>query len=268
MKGFTLVEVVIAVSILAVLSLLTQQSIQQAVKQKTKIQGNLERSSELRSAFKVIERDIQMAFHHRGVNDLVSNNNLNNPKNNNNNNNINSNISTPNPNVVGNTVFKGTKDRLDFTSLNNARIYEGSFESDQNEIGYYTAECRKLTKPDETSTCLWRRVSKIIDDDVTEGGVEVVLLENVSNLEFKYYNNQIQEWIEEWISDQTQDSRTASRFPDAVEILVETNVNDKQLSFGSVVPVRHPNNKNRAQTQTQSPVTGNTAPRPPAPSGS
>ena len=253
MNGFTLVEVVIAVSILAVLSLLTQQSIQQAVRQKTKIQNNLERSSELRSAFKVIERDIQMAFHHRGVNDLISNNNLANTPNN---------TPAPDTNTVGSTVFKGTKDRIDFTSLNNARIYEGSFESDQNEIGYYTAECRKLTKPDETSTCLWRRVSKIIDDDVTEGGAEVVLLENVSNLEFKYYNNKIQEWLEEWSSDQTQDSRTSNRFPDAVEIVLETNVNEKQLSFGSVVPVRHPNNENE---NNQPATTGNTAPRPPRP---
>ena len=262
MNGFTLVEVVIAVSILAVLSLLTQQSIQQAVRQKTKIQNNLERSSELRSAFKVIERDIQMAFHHRGINDLISSNRPNNPNNNN--------PPASSNDKIGHTVFKGTKDRLDFTSLNNARIYEGSFESDQNEIGYYTAECRKLTKPDETSTCLWRRVAKIIDDDVTEGGVDTVLLENVSNLEFKYYNNKIQEWLEDWISDQTQDSRTSNRFPDAVEVLLETSVRDKQLSFGSVVPVRHPNNEDKTKTQQHAAATGGNAPppkppKPPAP---
>ena len=232
-SGFTLVEVVIAISILAILSLLTQQSIQQAVSQKNKIQSNLERSSELRSAFRVIERDIQMAFHFIGHNDFKPPPNI---------------PGTPPPPPVGNqnqeneTVFKGTEDRVDFTSLGNARIYTASFESDQKEIGYYTSDCRKLARPSETSNCLWRRVSNIIDDDVVEGGAETVLLENVSNLQFKYYNNQIQEWLEEWDSDQTQDNRTANRFPDAVEVIIETDLDEKQLSFSSVVPVRHPNN--------------------------
>ncbi len=221
--GFTLVEVVIAISILAILSLLTQQSIQQAVRQKTKIQGNLERSSELRSAFRVMERDLQMAFHYNRGNDFRS-------------------PPTTQVDKTDATVFKGTEERVDFTSLNNARIYTGSLESDQNEIGYYTSECRRLVRPTETSTCLWRRVSKIIDDDVTKGGAETVLLENVSNLQFKFYNNRTQEWLEEWNSDQTQDNRTSNKFPDAVEVMIETDADEKQLSFSSVVPIRHPNN--------------------------
>lgn len=253
-NGFTLVEVVIAISIMAILSLLTQRSIQQAVRQKNKIQSNLERSSELRSAFRVMERDIQMAFHFVGYNDFTPPPTSQTPNQNNN-----------NDDDSDKTVFKGTEERVDFTSLSNSRIYTASFGSDQNEVGYYTSDCRMLSRPSETSNCLWRRVSKIIDDDVTEGGTETVLLENVSNLQFKYYNNKTQEWLEEWNSDQTQDNRTAGRFPDAVEIVVETDVDEKQLSFSSVVPVRHPNNDTPLPQQptVTSPATGGSIPPPP-----
>src|SRR5690606_21181322 len=72
-QGFTLIEVLIAIAILAVLSMYTAQSIQSAVQSKAKISSDLERTSTLRDAVKIIERDIQLAFNYRDPNILLYN---------------------------------------------------------------------------------------------------------------------------------------------------------------------------------------------------
>ena len=64
-RGFTLLEIVIAVTILAFLSLFTVQSIQQALKAKLKIEKNLDKSSTMRDALRTMERDINLAFNYR-----------------------------------------------------------------------------------------------------------------------------------------------------------------------------------------------------------
>src|SRR4051812_37867683 len=67
MKGFTLLEVLIALVILASLSALTATSIQRSLKMKTRIQGDIDRDSQLRNAYRLIERDLNSAFHYRNI---------------------------------------------------------------------------------------------------------------------------------------------------------------------------------------------------------
>ena len=64
-SGFTLIEVLIVVAILATLTLLSGQSIQQALKSKVKIQAQIDDVSQVRDALKIIERDINLAYHYR-----------------------------------------------------------------------------------------------------------------------------------------------------------------------------------------------------------
>lgn len=64
-SGFTLLEVVIAMMIMAFLSLFTVQSIQQALKTKAKVQKEIDKASTLRDALRIMERDINMAFNYR-----------------------------------------------------------------------------------------------------------------------------------------------------------------------------------------------------------
>ena len=67
MLGFTLIEVLIAMMILATLSVLTAQSISRSIRDKARIQNNIDNASSLEIAFKIIERDIQMTFNFRDV---------------------------------------------------------------------------------------------------------------------------------------------------------------------------------------------------------
>ena len=63
--GFTLIEVLISVAILATMGTLAAQSIQQAIKSKQKIQEQVDITSRMRDGMRLLERDIQLAYHHR-----------------------------------------------------------------------------------------------------------------------------------------------------------------------------------------------------------
>ena len=116
------------------------------------------------------------------------------------------------------------------------RGYDIDLEGDIKEIGYYLEQCRTFASSKESSNCLWRRISSFADEDVERGGTARVLLENVKSLEFKFYNSKLESWVQVW------NSKTQQAFPEAVEVILETNRNKRPLKLQSVVPIRHPNN--------------------------
>ena len=64
-KAFTLLEVILSITILSTLSLLSTQVISRALKARTKIQAEVDDVSALRDSMRMIRTDINMAFHHR-----------------------------------------------------------------------------------------------------------------------------------------------------------------------------------------------------------
>ncbi len=273
-KGFTLLEILVAVAILSVLSFYTAQSIQKAVQSKVKIQGDIERTSTLRDAIKIIERDIQTAFNYRDPNIELHNRagkerekraktpqkpgadkgGTPDP----------ADTQTPPPTeqpttnsekepfqpkkMVILTHFIGETSSLHFTSLNNFRTQQNAQMSDQMEVGYFLRSCRNRVQADLSSQCLIRRTSSIIDDDVTKDGEEVALIENVVRFEARYLSYQENaEWQSAWRSDEGGDDITKNHFPLAVEITLETKVpgdnqKAKTLAMTIVAEIRNPNN--------------------------
>lgn len=67
-SGLTLLEVVIATAILAILSIYTAESVQNAVKSKVKVEKEVDRVTGVRDVLRIMERDINMAFHYRDIN--------------------------------------------------------------------------------------------------------------------------------------------------------------------------------------------------------
>ncbi|MBK7890970.1 MAG: prepilin-type N-terminal cleavage/methylation domain-containing protein [Bdellovibrionales bacterium] len=63
--GFTLIEIMVALVILAGLSVMIAQSIKTGLQSKAKIQLQIEEESALRDAMRLIAGDIASAFHHR-----------------------------------------------------------------------------------------------------------------------------------------------------------------------------------------------------------
>lgn len=258
-KAFTLLEVVIALALLSFLSFFTAQSIQKSMQAKRKIQDQIDRQVELREAIDLMVRDIQLAFNYRDPNielynaavDVVN--------------------ATPTPTVtvtptptptptpppdtktlqkktaVTVTQFIGDETNLDFSSLSFIRSSADEVASDQAEIGYSLENCRSRGNSNQSSKCLWRRVSPFIDEDIKDGGTKTVILENVERLSFRYKGPEAtEEWIRSWSSAGDSSDANKGQFPYAVEISLEVKDDrtdpPKTLGMSAVAQLRFPNN--------------------------
>jgi prepilin-type N-terminal cleavage/methylation domain-containing protein len=255
-RGFTLIELMIALAILATLTVLTSQAISQAVKAKVKLQDQIDDISRMRDGVRLIERDINLAYHYRDVekelNDLIKKKNNPNPP----------------PVIPGapaqidpteqqrqvprqdpETHFVGTSDAINFVTMNNARMVRNVRQADFVEVGYALKDCRRL-RGEGSSKCVWRRSTPYVDLDVTKGGDEVVLMENVSEFKLRYIGKGKQDWVSDWRTDAQGDGVTKGKFPQAVEVSVtvekKTQGRAKKYSMQVIVPIHFPNNSEEA----------------------
>ena len=117
-------------------------------------------------------------------------------------------------------------------------------------MGYEMKECKSLHEDRGTSKCLWRRSTPHVDLDVTKGGDEVVLLENLSEFKLRYIGKGKQDWVTDWRSDSAGDGVTKGKFPTAVELSITTekeeNKRKKKYSMQVVIPIHFPNNEEGA----------------------
>lgn len=269
-RGFTLLEVVIAVAIMAVLSFYTAQSISSAVKSKAKVQTDIDRVSTLRAAMNVLKEDLHRAFNYRDPNIELYNR---------------AGVmrqaqeqqrqqsgqpapgapGAPNPapgaaGVAGQplppfeprpemifTGFKGEKSSLYFTSLNNSRTQSNEGSSEQMKVGYFLRTCRSRKDPNKSGQCLVRSKATYLDEEIDKGGEEMVLLENVTRFELQYLGPiRGSDWQGSWRSNDGQDASMRGQFPVAVEVTLEHH--DKSLpqskptAMTIVAEIRNPNN--------------------------
>lgn len=276
-RGFTLVEVIVALLILSFLSLFTVEAIQRAIQTKSKVQTQIDKNSNLRDALRIMERDINMAFNYRDISVELYNqtqqlrqksaeggnakagqtknqtqsqtpNDLNVPEDPNNP----DRFKQKQVKVI--SQFLGSEEAIDFTSLSNVRMMEDSQISSQAEIGYKLKPCRRRSNQEASSNCLWRRISNYIHDDITRNGQETVLLENVTEFKLRYLGPGKEEsWVQSWYSNEKGDDLTKGKFPYAVEITLAIKddtpkAKDKELRMTSVAAIRNPNNPPQATT--------------------
>lgn len=259
-RGFTMIEVMITIAILATLTLLTAQTLSESIKSKIKLQDQIDDVSRMRDAIRLIERDINLAYHYRDVEkeikDLIDKKNK--PP-------VDPNQPPPPPPTYGSTFtpapevprrdpathFIGNEESINFVTMNNARTVRNSPQADFIEIGYSVRDCRSMKESGGTSKCIWRRSSPYVDLDVTKGGDEIVLLENVSEFKFRYMGKGKQDWVSDWRTDSQGDGVTKGRFPQAVElsITVEKNIKgkSKKYSMQLIIPIHFPNNPPEGQ---------------------
>jgi len=284
-KAFTLMEVIIAITILSTLSMLVATSLSRALKAKRKIQAEVEDVSALRDTLKVMRADIYQAYNHydfeKEIFDISQKTTTTTPGQTNNNS-FNGQPAQPSAPVTQrenkredpSTQFVGDDQKINFVTLNNGRTLANELQADFIEVGYALKECKNLTT-EKNSQCLFRRVEKIVDRDVTKGGSESVLLENIKEFKLRYIGDGKKDWVKEWKSTGGLDDSTKSIFPDAVEITLaierEMDSKKKEYSLQYVVPIHNPNNSksknNNASGNTFSPNSPNTFPggNPPPP---
>lgn len=192
-RGLTLVEVLVALAILAMIGVLLYGSFDSMshAKRAEGIRG--ERAREGRSAVLRMSRELSSAY--------LS---LHFPQN----------MSL----LTRTTAFVGQNgsrfDRLDFAAFAHRRVEAESKESDQAEIGYFV-----VSDPDKPEKMdLVRREQTPIDMDPKRGGVINVLAENVESFDVRYLDVTTGQWLETW--DTTQTTGQLLRLPLEVRIIL------------------------------------------------
>lgn len=242
--GFTLLELLIAVGIFAVMSAFVANAIQNGIRAKQRIQTQIDEVSRMRDALKLMERDLNQAYHHRDwekefLEKVRKGTNPTNPA-------MPPGFEPPSEvqRVDPTTHFMGAQDKMSFVTMNNARFQTNRKTADFVEVGYELKNCRSADGQ-KNSNCLWRRQTGAVDLDVTKGGDALVLLENITELKFRYLGEGKQDWVSDWNStDQTSDAAMRGRFPLAVEISITTQKGEKgrKNSMQIVANIHFPNN--------------------------
>lgn len=272
--GFTLIEVIVALSILAVLSLLTSQAMQSGLKNRAWVSGEINREAAVADAMRIIRSDVASAYHHRDItvtmfNEIIAatptpsptpgggdqppptdqpqptptptETQTQTP------------AATPRPTPPQVTAFSGEAEAMYFTTLSNARVLRDVQESDQAKIGYYLKACRSRSKPDAApSRCLFRSVSPYLDEDVTKTGPESVLLEHVEDFKLRYLSHKREDYTETWKTGEGSDASSKDTFPDAVEVTLtqhdKTDKAAKPVTMNALIPIRFTNNAKKKTT--------------------
>lgn len=188
-QGMTLIEVLVAMAVLATMAALTLSSLEGAVRTRD-ILGEKDSVTQGASvALSRISRELQLAY------------------------------MTSNLAAQGSyrTVFVGEQDEpidtLWFASLAHKRLYRDARESDQTEITIWGE--RDPENPD--AWVLLHREGPRIDHEPDKDGVILPLAHGVKRLDVRFLDNLTNEWAEEWDSLGVD---TPNRLPRAVEILL------------------------------------------------
>ncbi len=170
--GFTLVEVLIAVSITAVVGAMAVGAFQRASAARQAVEEQDERVAGARAALGRMARELQSAFLSEHFDRLRYRDRP--------------------------TLFKGRggsgRDSLLFATMAHTRAVRDAKESDQSVVEYYVD-----ADPDAPgANALFRREKIRIDDEPDRGGTKAALLRNVVGFEVTYWDWQKQEWARDW----------------------------------------------------------------------
>jgi general secretion pathway protein J len=212
-RGFTLLEIILAVTILALIGTMVYGGFSQTALNKARVEEDVDHSRVVHMALERMTRELTMAF-----------------------------VSThANPSLdlrVMETAFigkdHGNEDRIDFTSFSHRRLYRNAKESDQNEISYFVAE----DPDDPRARVLARREQNRIDEDPRKGGKSQILVPGLTEFSVEYLDPLISEWVQAWDSEDMLGQ--ANRLP--TQIRIRLSVEDprrpgKVETFGTRVSI-------------------------------
>lgn len=224
-RGFTLLELLVAISILAMVSVLIYGAFSAMQKSRAGLERVQERYREGRMAMQRISRDLQSCY-------------------------LSLHVPVDTRLVVQKTSFVGKRgsptDRVDFNAFSNTRRDRNAHESDQAELSYFGSE-----NPDHSGTLdLARRVSTYLDLDPQHGGRVEVLATDIDLFQLEYLDPQSGMWNESW--DTTQATGQPNRLPLQVRITLVLNAGERsrtdsgrnRVRFMTVVslPIQQPLN--------------------------
>lgn len=167
-KGFSLIEIMIAATLLVMMGTMLFSTINSSLNAKTLVEDISLRHQLARQALSRMAREISMAY-------LSKHYNKNDPA------------------YV--TQFKGYSDRLYFSAFGNLVTQKDQKQSDQQVLGYF------LAKDKNGNDALYRQYHPNLSLDVEKGEMKQILLRNTVKLEFLYYDDKNDKWEDKWIID-------------------------------------------------------------------
>ena len=192
-RGMTLLEVMVAVAVLAAVSVLIHGVMTSLSKGKKGEAVRAERVHQGREAMLRIVRDLSAAYISMHVPAIPA-------------------LLTERTAFVGRS--SSPYDRVDFTAFAHLRTEKDSHESDQAEVGYFVSR-----DPDvDDKMDLVRREQTPIDIDPLRGGIINVVAENVQEFHVRYLDPMTSQWVTTW--DSMQVSGQPNRLPLEVEITI------------------------------------------------
>ncbi len=205
-RGFTLMEVMIAVAITAFMGVLIASSFNSTFKSKELIEAEAERYRMLRSALNRMSREIGAAF----VSDRFD-------------------LTRYRDSHDRPTNFIGDRERLLFTSLAHERLYTDAKESDQMVVEYSVKTSTERNARGRRD--LIRRENPILDERMDRGGSEDVLFEDIQKLELAYWDSDKKDWVSEW---DTRRTERKSYLPTRVRVtLIAKDENGKEVRYST-----------------------------------
>jgi len=174
-RGFTLLEVMIAIAVLAMIGAITWKSFDGAYGLKQRVERAEDRDQTVRGALDRISREVSMTFLSEHYD---------------------------RKRFRERPTFFRLKDgrreaSLTFTSLAHQRLHVDAKESDEAVFEY------RLDR-DEGKTSLFRRVKPQIDEESDRGGERAVLAEDVLRFSVQAWDPKDREWRDEWDSNSPQ----------------------------------------------------------------
>lgn len=214
--GITLIEAMIAITILTMVTTLVWGGFSQTARNKARVEADLDRMQEVRVTLNRMVRELGQTYISAQQNPDAA-------------------LQTVKTAFVG--VDHGDRDRIDFTSFSHRRLQRNAHESDQNELSYFIA-----SDPDPDhhgQRVLARREQNRIDDDPRHGGHVQILAHDVVGFDLQYLDPESGEWLRTW--DTTQGAMQPNRLPSQVKILLtmrDPRHHGRTLTYGTRAEIR------------------------------
>jgi len=220
LKGFTLLEVLLALAIFSLIALTTSHQINVIRITKEAALNQIEQFDAMRSAIAIVRNDIAQSFHKR-YNDFGPQFALR----------------LSRGDQVPHTLFDGRKNQLIFTTLSHRNFYIDRKDGQQTEISYFLED-----RANSNQKALMKRESPLIDGNLFEGGTIYSLLENVTQLEFQFWDDKLSKWTDDWNSDA---GVTRDLFPKAIKLKIASwdEKQGKEIEIETSFKVSFPNNQ-------------------------
>lgn len=192
-RGFSLIEVLISVAILAMITVMAWSSQRSTFRAKKSVEAAALRYRTVRLALMRMARDLEMAF-------------------------LSQNEDTSQ--AERRTLFVGKHhnpfDEVRFSYFGHQRLYQDAAEADTAQVVYYTARDRENSRVTNLLRRETRRLAYLRPTDHTN---EVdILCDDVVGLRLRYWDARDKQWRDEWVTN-TADGQP-DRLPSRVQIVL------------------------------------------------